>query len=434
MMRWSSHFKAIVGASFAALGGAFGLVWALMVSQVDPVAAGAAALTAVFASAAVVYLKIQQRGIEEITRICMRAAEGDLEARIVIDADGATGRLISAINRVLDVSDAFLREAMAASEHMRDGKFYRKLIERGLPGAYRYGARCINVAMGATASKLQENLKIASGFEATLQGVVGTVASAAAQLRGTAESVSNSAEDTSRRSAAVATASEQASTNVQTVAAAAEELAASVAEIGRQVSRSTSIASSAVEEANRTNVSVQGLVEAVGKIGDVVKLINDIAGQTNLLALNATIEAARAGEAGKGFAVVASEVKNLATQTAKATDDIGSQIGGIQMATRQAVEAIQGISGTIEQISEIATTIASAVEEQSAATQEIARNVQQASGATSQVSSNISGVTRAAAETGKATQQVLGAADALAREAERMRTEVGTFFARVRAG
>jgi len=418
------------GAAFAGLA----LLWLIAASGGNSVPAALAAAALVAMLGAIYFLNRQRRGIEVITRVCLRAAEGDLEARIVgLDVDGASGRLISAINRVLDISDAFLREATASSQHMRDGKFYRKLIERGLPGAYRAGAKAINAAMNSTAGKLQENLKIANNFEVTLQGVVTAVASASAQLRGTAESVSHSASDTSRQAAVVASASEQASINVQTVAAAAEELAASVAEIGRQVAQSTTIAAGAVEEANRTNQSVQGLADAVGKIGDVVKLINDIAGQTNLLALNATIEAARAGEAGKGFAVVASEVKSLATQTAKATDDIATQIGAIQAATRQSVEAIRGISGTIGQISGIATAIASAVEEQGAATQEIARNVQQASAATADVSTNISGVTKAAQDTGSATRQVLSAADALARQADSMRTDVGAFFASVRA-
>jgi methyl-accepting chemotaxis protein len=217
------------------------------------------------------------------------------------------------------------------------------------------------------------------------------------------------------------------------VATATEELSSSIAEITRQVTQSARIAGQAVEESSRTTSTVRGLAEGAAKIGDVVKLINDIAGQTNLLALNATIEAARAGEAGKGFAVVAAEVKNLATQTAKATEEIAAQVGMIQQATGNSVAAIEGIGGTIGQINEIATTIASAVEEQGAATQEISRNVQQASAGTQEVSSNIGGVSQAAAETGAAASQVLSAADELSRQAETLRKEVGTFLADVRA-
>jgi methyl-accepting chemotaxis protein len=285
----------------------------------------------------------------------------------------------------------------------------------------------------AEAEKREAMNRMADSFEASVKDVVQGVSAAATQMQSNAQAMSATAEQTSRQSTAVAAASEEASTNVQTVASASEELSASITEISRQVSQSARIAGQAVEEAERTNKSVQGLAEAVQKIGDVVKLINDIAGQTNLLALNATIEAARAGEAGKGFAVVASEVKSLATQTAKATEDIASQINAIQGATRHSVEAIAGIGKTITEINSIATTIASAVEEQGAATQEISRNVQEASKGTSEVSSNISGVTQAASETGQAAGQVLGAASALSKQSETLRREVDRFLGQIRA-
>jgi methyl-accepting chemotaxis protein len=275
--------------------------------------------------------------------------------------------------------------------------------------------------------------RMAEDFEKAVGSVVGTVSASATELEAAAQSMSATAEETSRQATTVAAASEQASTNVQTVSAAAEELSSSIAEISRQVSESAKIAGDAVSEASRTNARVANLAEAAQKIGDVVKMINDIAGQTNLLALNATIEAARAGEAGKGFAVVASEVKSLATQTAKATDEIAAQITAIQGATGEAVEAIKGIGTTIGRISEITTGIASAVEEQGAATQEIARNVQQASAGTNQVSANIAGVNRAATDTGAASAQVLSAANDVARQGEMLRSEVGKFLATVRA-
>jgi methyl-accepting chemotaxis protein len=270
-------------------------------------------------------------------------------------------------------------------------------------------------------------------FDQSVSSSLDTLASASTELQSTAQSMSATAEETSRQATAVAAASEQASTNVQTVASAAEELSSSIAEISRQVAESSRIAGQAVEDAGRTNAQVQALAEAAQKIGDVVQLINDIAAQTNLLALNATIEAARAGEAGKGFAVVASEVKSLATQTAKATEDISGQIKAIQGATDDSVKAIEGITGTIARINEIATTIASAVEEQGAATKEIARNVQQASAGTAEVSSNIAGVTQAATDTGSASTQVLGAAGDLSKQGEMLRKEVGEFLANIRA-
>jgi methyl-accepting chemotaxis protein len=285
----------------------------------------------------------------------------------------------------------------------------------------------------AEAEKRAAMNKLADEFDASVKDVVNTVSSASTEMQSTAQAMTATAEETSRQATAVAAAAEQASTNVQTVASASEELSSSITEISRQVATSARIAGQAVEQANRTNTQVEGLAEAAQKIGDVVKLINDIAGQTNLLALNATIEAARAGEAGKGFAVVASEVKSLATQTAKATEEIGSQISTIQSATKDSVQAIQEIGKTIAEINQIATTIASAVEEQGAATQEIARNVQQAASGTTEVTSNIAGVNQAASETGAAATQVLSSAGELAKQGETLRLKVDEFVAKVRA-
>jgi methyl-accepting chemotaxis protein len=231
----------------------------------------------------------------------------------------------------------------------------------------------------------------------------------------------------------VAAASEEASTNVQSVASATEQMASSVNEISRQVQTSASIANEAVAQARKTNDRVGELAKAASRIGDVVELINTIAGQTNLLALNATIEAARAGEAGRGFAVVAAEVKALAEQTAKATGDISQQINGIQSATQESVGAIEEIGDIIGRMSEIASTIAAAVEQQGAATQEISRNVQQAAQGTQQVSSNITDVQRGSAETGSASSQVLSAAQSLSRDSNRLKLEVGRFLSTVRA-
>ncbi len=270
-------------------------------------------------------------------------------------------------------------------------------------------------------------------FDRMIGSVLQTVSLASEELQATAQSMSATAEETQRQATAVAAASEQATTNVQTVAAASEELASSISEIGRQVSESVNIATEAVSEAERTNVQIRGLAEAAQKIGDVVQLINDIAGQTNLLALNATIEAARAGDAGKGFAVVASEVKNLASQTAKATEEISSKIAEMQAATASSVTAIGSIGETIVRINEIATTIASAVEQQGAATAEIASNAQQVSHGTREVSSNIVNVTQAAGETGSASAQVLSSATALARESESLRSQVDGFLTNIRA-
>jgi methyl-accepting chemotaxis protein len=275
--------------------------------------------------------------------------------------------------------------------------------------------------------------KMANEFEASVKGVVSSVSSAANELQSSAQTMTATAEETSRQSTAVAAASEQASTNVQTVASASEELSASIREISQQMTTSSQIAQNAVENVEKTNGTVKGLADAAEKIGQVVSLISDIAGQTNLLALNATIEAARAGEAGKGFAVVASEVKSLATQTAKATEEISAQISAIQSATSESVAAMGSIAEVIQRINAVTTTVASAVEEQGAATQEISRNVQQASQGTSEVSNNIAGVTRAAGETGSAATQVLGAAEELGKQSVELQNQVDKFIATIRA-
>lgn len=270
-------------------------------------------------------------------------------------------------------------------------------------------------------------------FDSQVSGVINTVAAAATEMDSTASAMSNTADQTSQQASMAAAASEQASANVQTVASAAEELSSSISEISRQVAQSTQIAGTAVAEVEGANEKVQGLAEAANKIGEVVALITDIADQTNLLALNATIEAARAGDAGKGFAVVASEVKNLANQTAKATEEISSQIGDIQGATQDAVAAIGSIGGIINQMSEISSTIASAVEEQGAATQEIARNVEEASTGTAEVSSNVASVTDAAGETGQSAGSVRSAAQDLSSQTETLKGIVEQFLSNVRA-
>jgi methyl-accepting chemotaxis protein len=274
---------------------------------------------------------------------------------------------------------------------------------------------------------------ITRDFEQMIGEIVQTVASASSQLESSAGTLSSTADRSQSLATAVAAASEEASTNVQSVASATEEMASSVNEISRQVQESARMATDAVGQARSTTDRVSELSKAATRIGDVVELINTIAGQTNLLALNATIEAARAGEAGRGFAVVASEVKALAEQTAKATGEIGQQINGIQAATQDSVNAIKEISGTIEKLSEISSTIAAAVEEQGAATQEISRNVQQAAQGTQQVSSNITDVQRGATETGSASSQVLTAAKTLSGDSGRLKVEVSKFLTSVRA-
>jgi methyl-accepting chemotaxis protein len=345
------------------------------------------------------------RPLHEMSGLMERLAKGDLEISIV-----GTGREdeIGTLARSLAVfkDNAVESQRLAAAQEAE-----RRVKEE----------------------RAQRLETLTRDFEGKVGQLVGALSSAATELEATAQGMSSTAEQTNQQSMTVASAAEQASTNVQTVATAAEELSSSIAEIGRQVAQSAKIAGEAVDEARRTDTTVQALAEGAQKIGDVVTLIQDIAGQTNLLALNATIEAARAGEAGKGFAVVASEVKSLANQTAKATEEIASQIGQIQGATKDAVAAIQGIGSIIGEISQIAATIAAAIEEQGAATQEIARNVSQAAHGTQEVTSNIAGVKEAATMTGAAAGQVLGSAGELAKQAEQLTSEVNAFLGGVKA-
>jgi methyl-accepting chemotaxis protein len=270
-------------------------------------------------------------------------------------------------------------------------------------------------------------------FEAQIGDALKSLMDAAGQMRSTSDEMSAISHKTNSQVASAAQASEEASTNVQTVAASSEELSASINDISRQVTHAAGIAGRAVDETKQTDGTVQGLAESAERIGEVVKLINDIAGQTNLLALNATIEAARAGEAGKGFAVVASEVKSLANQTAKATEEISAQIAAVQKVARDAMDAIKGIGNTIGEVSAVATSIASAVEEQGAATQEITRNTQEAARRTRDASANITGVTAGANATGAAAQNVKSAAETLGLRTDQLRRQVDDFLATIRA-
>uniref|UniRef100_Q07M78 Methyl-accepting chemotaxis sensory transducer n=1 Tax=Rhodopseudomonas palustris (strain BisA53) TaxID=316055 RepID=Q07M78_RHOP5 len=363
--------------------------------------------SAIVAGVAASYFVIRDvsMGIASIIRPMQALGQGDLAAEVPHRGEKTE---IGSMADVLQVfKEALIAKKAADEAAARDGE---EKIQRG-----------------------QRVDSITRQFEAMIGEIVDTVSSASNELEASAATLTATADRAQELTTAVSAASEEASTNVQSVASATEEMSSSVNEISRQVQESARIANEAVDQARKTNDSVSALSQAANRIGDVVELINTIAGQTNLLALNATIEAARAGEAGRGFAVVASEVKALAEQTAKATGEISQQINGIQSATQESVGAIKEIGQTIGKMSEIASTIASAVEEQGAATQEISRNVQQAAQGTQQVSANITDVQRGATETGSASTQVLSAAQSLSRDSNRLKMEVGKFLNDVRA-
>ncbi|MCZ8323332.1 MAG: HAMP domain-containing methyl-accepting chemotaxis protein [Novosphingobium sp.] len=357
------------------------------------------------ALAAVMVIGFITRPLGAITNAMLKVAEGD--ATVAVPALGQrdeVGKLAGALE-TFKANLVESRRLAAEQEAERAAK-----------------ERRANVVAAAVAE-----------FEASVSEVVSTVTSASSELEAAASTLTGTAEATQQKSTMVAAASEQASGNVQAVAAATDEMTSSIHEIARQVQHSTEKAKAAVSDVKATDVKVSQLLEAAGRIGDVVKLITAVAEQTNLLALNATIEAARAGEAGKGFAVVASEVKALAGQTAKATEAIGAQITAMQAATRDAAASIQAIGATIVDVSEIAAAIAAAVEEQGAATQEISRNVQEAAKGTVEVASSISEVNQGAVETGSASSQVLAASQELSQQGSRLKSQVDTFLATVRA-
>jgi methyl-accepting chemotaxis protein len=376
------------------------------------------------------------------------AAERDIFVYLAVCL-GALAIVVALSRMVLRTLRELLAELAGAMDKMRDGHYDVAIPHVGRADEVGVMARAVegfrenfvrfaeqdSTRKNAEASAERKSMlaKLAGDFEAVIGNIVGAVSSASGELTSTATTLTKTAETTQQLSSTVATASGQASTNVQSVASSTEEMSSSIAAIGRQVKESSDIAMEAVGQAQKTDERINKLAQAATRIGDVTQLITSIAEQTNLLALNATIEAARAGVAGKGFAVVAQEVKQLASQTAKATSEISTQIAEMQAATQDSVAAIKEIGGTIGRISDIATTIASAVEQQGAATHEITRNVQQAAAGTTQVANNITSVSEGAAKTGTASADVLTAAQSLSSQSGRLRTEVEKFLATVRA-
>ncbi|MEN9800338.1 MAG: hypothetical protein RL653_4035 [Pseudomonadota bacterium] len=383
----------------------------------------------------------QEALLRSALEACRRAAQGDIEARVTGIIPGTlAGDLGNAINALLDMTDSYVRESSAALEHASRNQYFRRFIERGMKGSFRRGAGIINAAMDkmaegerAMVAMRQNQLAMADGFEKSVMAVAQTVAAASTELEASARTLSSNASEAITRADATSAQAEEASNSTVMMAAAAEEMRASIGEIARQVGQASTISRSAVSAAESTNGAIAELQKRTESIGDIVRLINGIAGQTKLLALNAAIEAARAGESGRGFGVVAAEVKSLAGQTTSATDGVETQIQAVQQGTHKAAEATRGISVTISKVDEIAGAIASAMEEQKGATTEISRSIQAAASSTRQASENAAVIANVARTTGTAATEVLTASAELSKLAETLLSEVRTFLQNIRA-
>lgn len=372
------------------------------------------------------------------TEACKRVAAGDFEARVVmIEHLGDAVPFLHALNRVFDLTDAFLRETRASLDQSSHGHYFRPFLDTGMVGAFGQGARTINEArlrMKTLQDEARETRhRLASDFEAGIGEVVSSVANAASELAASADSMAGISAATREQAEAVASAAEMAATSSETVAAATNELGAAIGEISRQVHLAGDLSSRMVGETAQARDIVGRLSAAASSIDDVVKMIQAIANQTNLLALNATIEAARAGEAGKGFAVVAAEVKTLARQTADATVKIGDQAQAMKSWTGSAVDAIGRIGEATEHLGDAATSISSAVEQQTAATGEIGKSVEHVAAGAHDVTSHIADVSQGAGETSSAAAGVKAAATELSGLAEQLRQQVENFLAAIRA-
>ena len=397
----------------------------------------------------------RQRALDEIAVVCERAAAGDLGVRVVdTESHGELAPILQSLNRLLDRTEAFIREATASLTYASEGKFFRTFMLRGMLGEFRRGAQVINTARSSMQAKAEatarleaemaeqraemeararaERQQLADQFEREVMSIVSAVQSSAGTLLSNADTMASEVRAVHEKTSSVAAAARQSSANTQAVASAAEELNASVVEIGHQVRDSRAASQSVADEVARASAAVQELAVANAKIDEVVEFIKSVAFQTNLLALNASVEAARAGEAGKGFAVVAQEVRNLAQKTAEAAKSIADQIAAIQHASENTISAIDVIKGHADTLNQRVGTIADSVGEQADATAHISNNIHEAAAGIESVSDHVQEISEAAATPGEAAASVSNAANSLNEQAAQLGRQVGDFLGYIR--
>ena len=382
-------------------------------------------------------LERHKQALNTIEEVSIKASKGNMEARILNwDKYGDLSHVMGNLNQLLDLTDAFIREAGASLDAAQQGNYYRKFLPQGMSGNFGSGANTINKASNNMAELEEEQrdlrLELANQFEKTVMSVVCDLENSAQLFNTSAQQLMNSASGTQELASKVSSASEETTFNVQTVASASEELSSSIAEISSQVESSASKTSSAKTQVTTALDTISDLHQSSSTINDVVDLINNVAKQTNLLALNATIEAARAGEAGKGFAVVASEVKNLSKKTAEATDKIKHQVESMQIRTQNSVKKVNSISDTIENLDNIAASIASSTGEQSIATVEISKNIQEVSLRTQHVCDDVAQVYNTANETMLSATELLSSAEKIMNQTTQLNKQSKLFIEGVR--